>query len=86
MAYTSAVSAGGLSHSGMLGLLLLPLLHLLSFFPLNLQQRLGDCWLLCHPPPTRRLGLRLLGQLQCLLLLELQELLLLTPVLLTSKE
>lgn len=36
--YSSSLSAGRLSHCGMLWLLLLPLLHLLSFFPLNLQQ------------------------------------------------
>lgn len=35
--YGSRLRAAGLSHSGVLGLLLLPLLHLLSFFPLNLQ-------------------------------------------------
>lgn len=35
--YSSSLSAGWLSHSGMLWLLLLPLLHLLHFFPLNLQ-------------------------------------------------
>lgn len=35
--YSSSLSAGRLCHSGMLWLLLLPLLHLLRFFPLNLQ-------------------------------------------------
>lgn len=74
-AYTS-----GLSHSGVLGLLL-PLFHLLSFLPLNLQQGLGDSGLLGHPPPARGLGLRLLGLLQRLLLLQLQELLLLPSAL-----
>lgn len=75
-AYTS-----GLGRSGVLGLLLLPLLHLLSFLPLDLQQRPGDSGLFCHPPPARGLGLRLLGQMQRLLLLQLQELLLLAPAL-----
>lgn len=65
----------------MLGLRLLLLFHLLSLLPLNLQQGLGDGGLFCHPPPARGLRLRLLGLLQRLLLLQLQELLLLAPAL-----
>lgn len=65
----------------LLWLLLLPLFHLLGLFPLNLQQRLGDYWLFGHTTPTRQLGLGLLSQLQGLLLLQLQELLLLTAML-----
>lgn len=75
-AYTS-----GLGHGGVRGLRLLPLLHLLGFLPLNLQQRLGDGGLLGHAPPAGGLGLGLLGLLQRLLLLQLQELLLLPPAL-----
>lgn len=62
-AYGSGLGAGLLSHSGMLlRLLLFALLHLLGFFPLDLQQRLGG-WLLGHTSPTRQLGLGLQGHL-----------------------
>lgn len=88
LTYSSGLRADLLSGYGMmlLRLLLLPLFHLLGLFPLNLQQRLGDDRLLGHAAPTRQLGLRLLGQLQGLLLLQLQELLLLTAMLLRAGE
>lgn len=80
--YSSGLSADLLGDNRMLlWLLLLPLFHLLGFFPLNLQQGLGDSWLFGHTAPTRQFGLGLLSQLQGLLLLELQELLLLTSML-----
>jgi len=53
----------------LLVLLLLPLLHLLGFLPLNLQQRLCSNWLFGDITPTRQLGVGLLGLLQGLLLL-----------------
>lgn len=70
----------------LLWLLLLPLLHLLGLLPLNLQQRLGDDRLFGHTTPARKLGLGLLSQLHGLLLLQLQELLLLTAMLLRAGE
>lgn len=84
-AHSSVLWSGLLGGDGVLLVLvlLLPLLHLLRLLPLNLQQRLGDDGLLGHVPPAGHFGVGLLGLLQgrLLLLLQLQELLLLTPLL-----
>lgn len=81
--YSSVLRAGLLGNDWvwLLLWLLLPLLHLLCFFLLNLQQGLSNDWLLGHMAPTRQLSLGQLSLLQGLLLLQLQELLLLTSLL-----
>lgn len=82
-AHSSVLWSGLLGGDGVLLVLvlLLPLLHLLGLLPLNLQQRLCDDGLFGSISPAGHFGLGLLGLLQGLLLLQLQELLLLLPLL-----